>query len=144
VDLSGPAFYQSTIEYVYDGLAALDCTPFAWSDSDRFRQARYLDAERGGTRHLEVWFDLGRMTAPAPTLVHESQLVIVHRYSPDDDSLAQARIHAATRAVMDWLEQARPPGGLRFRPTAYDVEAISAEWVATRVSIETRIPRTSR
>jgi DNA-binding beta-propeller fold protein YncE len=141
VDVTGAEFYRAVLEDLATGIEALDTTPYRWSDSDRFAQARYMDADRGGSKHLEVWVDLGSATGTPGLLTHQSQIVIVHRYSPDDDSLSQARIHGATRAVWDWLEPHRGPNGVRYRPTGYTIEALSAEWVVTRITVDTRIPR---
>jgi hypothetical protein len=138
---AGADFYRAVLEDMATGIEGLDTSPFQWGASDRFRQARYIDAERGGSKHLEVWIDLGGCTGTPGLLTHAAQVLVVHRYSPDDDSLAQARIHAATRAVWDWLERHRGPNGIRYRPTGYTLEAISAEWVGTRISIDLRIPR---
>jgi hypothetical protein len=142
VDLTATSAYQSVIEAVYDGLAGIDCSDFAYAKSDGFTQARYIDADRGATKHLEVFFDLGPATSTSPHLVHDSQLLIVHRFSPDSDSLGQARIHAATRAAMRWLDDYRGSNGVRYRSVSYDIDALSAEWLTTTLTIQTRIPRT--
>jgi len=141
VDLTATSAYQSVIEAVYDGLAGIDCSDFAYAKSDGFTQARYIDADRGATKHLEVFFDLGPATSTSPHLVHDSQLLIVHRFSPDSDSLGQARIHAATRAAMRWLDDYRGSNGVRYRSVSYDIDALSAEWLTTTLTIQTRIPR---
>lgn len=141
MDLTATSAYQSVIEAVYDGLAAIDCSDFSYAKSDRFSQARYIDADRGATKHLEVFFDLGPATSTSPHLVHDSQLLIVHRFSPDSDSLGQARIHAATRAAMRWLDDYRGSNGVRYRSVSYDIDALSAEWLTTTLTIQTRIPR---
>jgi hypothetical protein len=141
VDLTATSAYQSVIEAVYDGLAGIDCSDFAYAKSDGFTQARYIDADRGATKHLEVFFDLGPATSTSPHLVHDSQLLIVHRFSPDSDSLGQARIHAATRAAMRWLDDYRGPNGVRYRSVSYDIDALSAEWLTTTLTVQTRIPR---
>jgi hypothetical protein len=141
VDLNSSSAYQAVIESVYTGLQGIDCSDYAYSPSDGFRQARYIDPERAGSKHLECWFDLGPADSTAPHLVHDSALLIVHRFSPDSDSLGQARIHAATRAAMDWLDNYRPPNGVRFRCTSYAIDALSAEWLTTTVTLQTRIPR---
>lgn len=142
MDLTATSAYQSVIEAVYDGLAGIDCSDFAYAKSDGFTQARYIDADRGATKHLEVFFDLGPATSTSPHLVHDSQLLIVHRFSPDSDSLGQARIHAATRAAMRWLDDYRGSNGVRYRSVSYDIDALSAEWLTTTLTIQTRIPRT--
>jgi hypothetical protein len=141
VDLTATSAYQSVIEAVYDGLAGIDCSDFAYAKSDGFTQARYIDADRGATKHLEVFFDLGPATSTSPHLVHDSQLLIVHRFSPDSDSLGQARIHAATRAAMRWLDDYRGSNGVRYRSVSYDIDALSAEWLTTTLTVQTRIPR---
>ena len=141
MDLNATSAYQSVIEAVYDGLAGIDCSDFAYAKSDGFTQARYIDADRGATKHLEVFFDLGPATSTSPHLVHDSQLLIVHRFSPDSDSLGQARIHAATRAAMRWLDDYRGPNGVRYRSVSYDIDALSAEWLTTTLTVQTRIPR---
>jgi hypothetical protein len=141
VDLTATSAYQSVIEAVYDGLAGIDCSDFAYAKSDGFSQARYIDADRGATKHLEVFFDLGPATSTSPHLVHDSQLLIVHRFSPDSDSLGQARIHAATRAAMRWLDDYRGSNGVRYRSVSYDIDALSAEWLTTTLTVQTRIPR---
>jgi len=141
VDLTATSAYQSVIEAVYDGLAGIDCSDFSYAKSDGFTQARYIDADRGATKHLEVFFDLGPATSTSPHLVHDSQLLIVHRFSPDSDSLGQARIHAATRAAMRWLDDYRGSNGVRYRSVSYDLDALSAEWLTTTLTIQTRIPR---
>jgi hypothetical protein len=141
VDLTATSAYQSVIEAVYDGLAGIDCSDFSYAKSDGFTQARYIDADRGATKHLEVFFDLGPATSTSPHLVHDSQLLIVHRFSPDSDSLGQARIHAATRAAMRWLDDYRGSNGVRYRSVSYDIDALSAEWLTTTLTIQTRIPR---
>jgi hypothetical protein len=143
VDVSGAGFYQTLLEAVYTGIEALDTSPFRWDASDRFRQARYLDPTRGGSKHLEVWLDLGACEGSPGLLRHQSAAVITHRYTPEDDSMSQARIHAATRAVSDWLEAFRGPNGCRFRPTGYTLQAVSAEWVETRLTFDSRIPRSA-
>ena len=142
MDLTSTSAYQSVIEAVYDGLAGIDCSDYAYAKSDGFSQARYIDADRGATKHLEVFFDLGPATSTSPHLVHDSQLLIVHRFSPDSDSLGQARIHAATRAAMRWLDDYRGSNGVRYRSVSYDIDALSAEWLTTTLTIQTRIPRT--
>ena len=141
MDLTATDSYRAVIEAVYDGLAGIDCSDFAYAVSDGFRQARYIDADRGATRHLECFFDLGPATSTSPHLVHDSQLLIVHRFTPDSDSMGQARIHAATRAAMSWLDGYRGPNGVRFRSVSYDLDALSAEWLTTTLTIQTRIPR---
>lgn len=141
MDLTGTDAYRSVIESVYTGLEGIDCSDFAYAVSDGFRQARFIDAERGGSQHLEAWFDLGPATSTAPHMLHQSALVIVHRFTPDSDSMGQARLHAATRAAMAWLDQYRPDNGVRFRCESYDIDPLSAEWLATTISIQTRIPR---
>ena len=141
MDLTATSAYQSVIEAVYDGLAGIDCSDFAYAKSDGFTQARYIDADRGATKHLEVFFDLGPATSTSPHLVHDSQLLIVHRFSPDSDSLGQARIHAATRAAMRWLDDYRGSNGVRYRSVSYDIDALSAEWLTTTLTVQTRIPR---
>ncbi len=141
MDLKSTSAYQSVIESVYTGLQGIDCSDFSYSQSDGFRQARFIDPERAGTKHLECWFDLGPAANSAPHLVHDSALLIVHRFSPDSDSLGQARIHAATRAAMAWLDDYRGPNGVRFRCASYDIDALSAEWLTTTVTLQTRIPR---
>ncbi len=141
MDLTATDSYRAVIEAVYDGLAGIDCADFAYAVSDGFRQARYIDADRGATRHLECFFDLGPATSTSPHLVHDSQLLIVHRFTPDSDSMGQARIHAATRAAMAWLDSYRGPNGVRFRAVSYDLDALSAEWLTTTLTIQTRIPR---
>ena len=141
--VAGAEFYQDVLEALYNGIEGIDTSPFQWDGSDRFRQARYVDATRGGSKHLEVWIDLGGATGDPGRLSHQSTAVITHRYSPDDDSLAQARIHAATRAVWDWLEPFRGPNGCRFRPSGYTLTAASAEWVETRLTFSTSLPRTA-
>ena len=142
MDLTSTSAYQSVIEEVYEGLAGIDCSDYAYAKSDGFSQARYIDADRGATKHLEVFFDLGPATSTSPHLVHDSQLLIVHRFSPDSDSLGQARIHAATRAAMRWLDDYRGSNGVRYRSVSYDIDALSAEWLTTTLTIQTRIPRT--
>ena len=142
MDLTATSAYQSVIEAVYDGLAGIDCSDFAYAKSDGFTQARYIDADRGATKHLEVFFDLGPATSTSPHLVHDSQLLIVHRFTPDSDSMGQARIHAATRAAMRWLDDYRGSNGVRYRSVSYDIDALSAEWLTTTLTIQTRIPRT--
>lgn len=142
MDLTSTSAYQSVIEEVYNGLAGIDCSDYAYAKSDGFSQARYIDADRGATKHLEVFFDLGPATSTSPHLVHDSQLLIVHRFSPDSDSLGQARIHAATRAAMRWLDDYRGSNGVRYRSVSYDIDALSAEWLTTTLTIQTRIPRT--
>lgn len=141
MDLTSTSAYQSVIEAVYDGLAGIDCSDYAYAKSDGFSQARYIDADRGATKHLEVFFDLGPATSTSPHLVHDSQLLIVHRFSPDSDSLGQARIHAATRAAMRWLDDYRGSNGVRYRSVSYDIDALSAEWLTTTLTVQTRIPR---
>lgn len=141
MDLTTTRAYQAVIESVYDGLAAVDCSDFAYAKSDGFRQARFIDADRGASRHLEVFFDLGPATLTAPNAVHSSSLVIVHRFSPDSDSIGQARIHAATEAAVRWLDSYRGESGVRYRCASYDLDALSAEWLTTTVSVQTRIPR---
>jgi len=142
VDLTATDSYRAVIEAVYDGLAGIDCSDFSYAKSDGFRQARYIDADRGATRHLECFFDLGPATSTSPHLVHDSQLLIVHRFTPDSDSMGQARIHAATRAAMRWLDDYRGSNGVRYRSVSYDIDALSAEWLTTTLTIQTRIPRT--
>ena len=141
MDLNATSAYQSVIEAVYDGLAGIDCSDFAYAKSDGFTQARYIDADRGATKHLEVFFDLGPATSTSPHLVHDSQLLIVHRFSPDSDSLGQARIHAATRAAMHWLDSYRGQNGVRYRSVSFDIDALPAEWLTTTLTVQTRIPR---
>jgi hypothetical protein len=141
VDLTATSAYQSVIEAVYDGLAGIDCSDFSYAKSDGFTQARYIDADRGATKHLEVFFDLGPATSTSPHLVHDSQLLIVHRFTPDSDSMGQARIHAATRAAMRWLDDYRGSNGVRYRSVSYDIDALSAEWLTTTLTVQTRIPR---
>ena len=139
--LNAARTYQTVIEEVYTGLQGVDCSDFAYGPADGFRQARFLDAERGGSQHLEVWFDLGPATSTAPHFVHDSTLVIVHRFTPDDDSVGQARVHAATRAAMAWLDGYRGQNGVRYRCQSYQIDALSAEWLTTMITLQTRIPR---
>ncbi len=141
MDLTSTSAYRGIIEAVYTGLQGIDCSDFSYATSDGFRQARYIDAERGGSQHLECWFDLGPATSTAPHLLHDSALLIVHRFTPDSDSLGQARIHAATRAAMAWLDDYRGANGVRFRCASYAIDALSAEWLTTTVTLQTRIPR---
>ena len=135
--------YAALLEALYSGIESLPTEDYQWSTSDRFEQARYIDADRGSSRHLEVWIDLGAATIGATSIDHNGSLTIVHRYSPDDDSLSQARIHAATRAVIDYLVTFRAPGCDRVRPASYSIEALSAEWVQTTITHQTRIARTA-
>jgi hypothetical protein len=142
VDVASTSRLRAVVEAVYDGLGGIDCSDFAYAKSDGFRQARYIDADRGASRHLEVFFDLGPATLTAPHFVHDSSLVIVHRFTPDSDSVGQARIHAATLAAVRWLDDYRGENGVRYRAVSYDLDALSAEWLTTTVTVQTRIPRT--
>lgn len=141
MELTATTRFQAIVEAVYDGLSGVDCSDFAYAKSDGFRQARYIDADRGASRHLEVFFDLGPATLTAPYRVHDSALLIVHRFTPDSDSVGQARIHAATDAAIRWLDAYRGENGVRYRAVSYDLDALSAEWLTTTVTVQTRIPR---
>jgi hypothetical protein len=140
--VSGADFYQALLESLWTGLEALPTEDFQWDASDRFTQARYLDPTRGGSRHLESWLTLGTANITPPHIVQDAELLIVHRYSPDDDSLSQARMHAAARAVVNWLQTWSGPGPVRARAVSYVPEALSAQWLATRITFELRLPRT--
>ena len=138
------AAYQAELDGFYTDLEALDTSGYRWSTSDRFTRARYIDPERGsGARHLEAWLDLGGASLTPGFLVHSGTLAIVHRYAPDDDAMSQARIHAATRAVMGWLTTWSGPSKTRSRPASFDIQALSAEWVVTTIEITFHLPRAS-
>ncbi len=42
---------------------------------------------------------------------------------------------------MRWLDSYRGPNGVRYRSVSYDIDALSAEWLTTTLTVQTRIPR---
>lgn len=134
--------YRVLLEGLHDAVAAIDTSDFQWHSSDRFTQARFLVPQDGGQRHLETWIDLGGIVQVQRHMeVHEARLEFIARFNPDDDSLSQARIHAAARAVRDLLAGWSHPLGARSIPAGMEIEGISPEWVSVRLPFLLHIPR---
>lgn len=136
------SYYASVLESLYGELADRDVTGYEWAASDGWTQARFVDAIRGGSSHLETWIDLSGGTRFKRSFVeHDSGLTFWSRYAADDDSIAQARTLAATRDAMEMLARWSHPSGARTLPTESTIAAFTGEWIEVRISFVLQIPR---
>ena len=136
------ADFDALLQSLYTALGNLPTGGYQWDPSDRWTQALYPG---GQTRHLETWIDLGGAVSWDRAVVrHEAALVVAMRYHPDDDSISQARIHAAARCAMDMLQGWSMTDGTRALPTGVQpLELATAEWVRVTVTFTLTYPRTS-
>ena len=104
--------YWSTLhEALYTGLEGLDASGYAWDPSDGWSQSRSATA---WTAHLEAWVDIGgTFTLTRDAYLHEGALAFALRFHADDDSISQARMHAAAHDAAEFLLRASLPHGCR-------------------------------
>lgn len=139
--LAGAAYFARLLEALYAGLEGRDVTAYAWADSDGWTQSRTPTDWRA---HLECWFDLGgAVVVEQPSYHHECRLVAGMRYYPDDDSLSQARIHAAMRDAIEYLLTVKLPDGARvMQVTTATIEGVyEGGWVDVSISFRLYLPR---
>jgi len=135
------AYFARLLEALYDGLEQRDVTSYQWADSDGWTQSRTPTDWRS---HLECWIDIGgAVVVQRPSYEHECRLVVGMRYYPDDDSLSQARIHAATRDAIEYLLTARLPGCARVMAvTTATIEGVyEGGWVEVSINFRLYLPR---
>jgi len=135
------AYFARLLEALYDGLEGRDCTPYQWDDSDGWTQSRTPSDWRA---HLECWFDLGgAVLVERSSYQHECRLLAGMRYYPDDDSISQARIHAAMRDAIEHLLTARLPECARvLGVTAATIEGVyEGGWVDVSIHFRLYLPR---
>lgn len=131
--------YQRILDGIYDRLEALDTAGYRWAESDGWHRA---PLSSGSVGHLEVWIDLGRAVEWGPHyIVHDAAAVVTLRWTPDDDCVSQARIHAAIRAAMDCLQGWHQVSGERAVPVRASLERIDGEWVAATIEFQLQIER---
>lgn len=128
------AYYAGIVESVVDVLTSLDVTGYAWDTSDGWTQALYPDP-RNGTAHLEAWIAIGDCTGITRShMAHAFRLVFSSRYQADDDSISQARTHAAARSAVDALLTWQGDHGERLIPSGYSMTQISDEWLEVAIT----------
>jgi len=138
------SYYARLLEDLYDGLESLDVTGYQGADSDGWSQARTLDVEGTAVQHLECLFRLGaNVTRQGRGLfIHDAAGLFIHRWVSDDDSISQARLHAAARHLMAYLDGWSLPSGERAVPQGYEVERVAEDWIGVAVNFQLLIPRT--
>lgn len=131
------AYYAGILEAVYDHLAALDTTGYQWGTGERWAQSPSPEL----TDHLQCWVDLGSVeSVDATSLMHALRIQAVCRYAPDDDSISQARTHAAARAAIDALTAWRTHE-LRCVPRGYTIEAATPDHLSVTITATLILPR---
>lgn len=132
--------YARILESFYTGLQGLDVTDYKGQDSDGWTQAVSLGPGHVNA-HLEALVELGSIASLRQGWrVHESVLRFAHRYTPDDDSTAQARIHAATQAAVAFLLGWYSPEGSRVIDVLRaDIITTSDEWAEVAISFTLQI-----
>lgn len=142
--MSRPAsYYAHVLEELYRAIKGLDVSGYRTQDSDGWSQARHLGEHGRPTEHLETLIDLGGAEVSASFIDHDARLYFHFRYSPDDDSLSQARMHAAARDVTAMLDKWSLPTGertatQRYQPLSPDEDG---SWVLVELTFLLRIPR---
>jgi hypothetical protein len=107
-------YWQQLLEAFYDAFETRDASGYAWAPSDGWTQSRDTTL---WTKHLECWVDLGSVgQVTRDAYVHDSSVAFGLRYSADDDSTSQARMHAAMRDACECVLRA---------PLPYDCRATS-------------------
>ena len=135
------AYFARVLEQLYQGLEDRDVTGYAWHPSDGWRQSRTPTDWRA---HLECWIALGgAITLAAEAYIHACRLVAGLRYHADDDSMSQARLHAAMRDACEYLLTARLEGGARvLEITDGLVEGVyEGGWVQVTIGFTLYLPR---
>lgn len=131
-EVAGALLYQTLINELYTDIESLDTSAYQWDASDRYRRARFMDAHRSGTYHLETWVTLTDLTEIGRSkLVYQGTVITFHRFQPEQDTMSQGRMQAAARHIIDLLLRWNyPPAGARTVPTGHTVEALSEAWLA--------------
>ena len=106
-------YWQSLLEAIYTAFEDRDTAGYAWLPTDRWTQSRNA---MNWTGHLECWADLGGAIRPlGHAFEHSALLAFAVRYQADDDSLSQARMHAAIRDACECLLRLVLPHGCRVQ-----------------------------
>lgn len=104
-------YWTNLLEAFYTGLEGRDVSGYAWHTSDGWTQSRHATK---WTKHLECWVDLGgELSRSGAAFEHQASLAFSLRYKPDDDSVSQARMHAAIRDAAEFLARVQLPHGCR-------------------------------
>ena len=133
-------YYRTLLEALYTGLEARDTAGYQWHESDRWTQCRTpLD----WTRHLEAWIDLGGEVAyESHGYTHTGHMVFAARYRADDDSRAQARLHAAIHSACEYLLGTPLPHGVRILTIAgAEITRRIGDFVEVSITFTLRLPR---
>jgi hypothetical protein len=136
------AQWADLIDALYDALEALDTTDYRYEASERWSRGLYLDPNAGMPAHLQATIWTGGIEEwGASTVRHAAVLGFVHRLTPDDDAVSQARLCAATRAALDCLQgfDLRP---VRVQPSTTTVDILSPEWALVSVNFTILYTRT--
>lgn len=96
------SYWTDILEALYTAFEALDVSAYRWGVSDGWNQSR--GASEDFTRHLEVLIGLGGSVQMTKTAyLYAGRCVFAARHALDDDSVAQARLHAALRHACETL-----------------------------------------
>ena len=139
--LRGQVYYRRLIETIYTGLEGRDVSDYAWDDSDGWTQSRTAE---NWTEHLECWADLGgSIQLDSSAYKHSARLMFALRYAADDDSVAQARMHAAIRDACEFLLALQFPDGVRaIGITGATIDGVyNGGFAVVTVAFTLRIPR---
>lgn len=134
-------YFSRILEALYTGITARDVAGYAWAPSDGWTQSRTPGEWRA---HLECWIDLGGTVRLDPhSYQHDCRLVCALRYHADDDSISQARMHAAMRDAAMFLLTSALPGSARVL-TVSSMEIFGVQeggWVEVTISFTLYLPR---
>lgn len=134
------SYFRSLLESLYTGLSGLDTQGYQQAASDGWTQARITGDL---FQHLEVRITIdGIEEWSRDQYVYGAGLAFACRMQPDDDSLSQARLLAATLAAFEFLAgwihtnaRAMPQSSVLLESEA------GPEWALVEIPFQLRIPR---
>jgi hypothetical protein len=133
-------FWRRLLETLYTGLEERDVSGYAWDTSDGWTQSRTPEQWRA---HLECWIAIGGFSSfDAEGVNYNCRLIFALRYHAEDDSIAQARMHAAIRDACEYLIRVRLTDGIRVTALSdATLEGPIGDWIEVTVGFTLYVPR---
>lgn len=134
------SYFRAILESLYTGLSDLDVQGYQQSASDGWTQARITG---DFFQHLEARITIdGIEERSRDEYVYNAGLAFMCRMQPDDDSLSQARLLAATLAAFEFLDGWRHANARAVPLSSTPLESEAGpEWALVEIPFQLRIPR---